>query len=696
MSIKNWFNRSIKENPAFRSILAIFSTGAVAWTGENYYRLIAAGYKQGTPVYGCVKLITGPLRGLDWVVYEKTRDGQLRERPESQLNRLLNHPNAGQSRGAFIGEAGAFYLLAGNSFSYLNWASPETNELWNLRPDRTKILIGKYPNLVGGYQYQAAGTPIDYRPEDILHLKEFHPLDDFYGLSPLIVAMRSIDIANASKQWNYKMLSNDMRPPMAVIFKDSLTQAQRDALQGQLEAKYSGTENARRPMILEGGADVKPLATSPVDADWLEGDLHNLRNICSIFGISSELLGDAANKTYSNYQEGRKALYQDAVLPLADVMRDGFNNWLTPRFGNRLYVDYDRDKIEALQEDRGAKYVYINNAKVLTVNEKREALGYEQIDGGDVIMYPIGEIPLDNSELGQGGNGGQNQPADTSKMKRIRVNAKRLPPAEIKSFWNVPERKERLWRSFESRIRSRRESFDSLAKGYLKGQTERIKSALAGLTSLAQVRPEKILNLKKETELYTKTFRPWYVDHAQRAVAAGLSATKGQIFDDAEFKMPLTLTTQQMERAMSMMFNSGTKVNETIINQIAELFEMATADNETIEEFAQDIWNKVEDFPVWRARLWSRTESSKIDNWGQLEGYKQAEFVEQKGWLCSFVPLSRESHKEADRKYSENPIPLDDDFIIGGEAMAFPGDPKASAENDCNCLCSMYPVVPEV
>ena len=98
----------------------------------------------------------------------------------------------------------------------------------------------------------------------------------------------------------------------------------------------------------------------------------------------------------------------------------------------------------------------------------------------------------------------------------------------------------------------------------------------------------------------------------------------------------------------------------------------------------------------WRSRLWSRTEGVKTENWGQLEGYKRAEFVEKKGWLSAFAPDTRETHMAADAQYSKNPIPLEEAFIIGGESLQYPGDPAGSAENVCNCLCSTYPEVMEL
>ena len=97
-----------------------------------------------------------------------------------------------------------------------------------------------------------------------------------------------------------------------------------------------------------------------------------------------------------------------------------------------------------------------------------------------------------------------------------------------------------------------------------------------------------------------------------------------------------------------------------------------------------------------RARRIARTEAGKVENAGELEGYKETEFIEFKGWLCSFVELSRQAHKDADATYSDDPIPLDEDFIVDGESLSCPLDPKGSPGNVINCLCTLFPQVKEI
>lgn len=80
---------------------------------------------------------------------------------------------------------------------------------------------------------------------------------------------------------------------------------------------------------------------------------------------------------------------------------------------------------------------------------------------------------------------------------------------------------------------------------------------------------------------------------------------------------------------------------------------------------------------------------ARTENWGGLEGYRQNEAVTGKGWMCSFLEDSRDAHMAADGQE----VGIDEDFIVGGERLAYPGDDRGSASNTIECKCATYPVV---
>src|SRR6185295_2299369 len=60
------------------------------------------------------------------------------------------------------------------------------------------------------------------------------------------------------------------------------------------------------------------------------------------------------------------------------------STWLGLMFGSDLRLAHDLDEVPALAPRRRMKWQQIQAADFLTLNEKRQALGYEPIDGGDM------------------------------------------------------------------------------------------------------------------------------------------------------------------------------------------------------------------------------------------------------------------------------------------------------------------------
>jgi len=394
-----WPFKNRKSDPVYRTILMTLLANNPIWTKKEIARLTEAGYMNCCTVYACINERAGGLAGVPWKLFQKatSQDTKKVEIENHVLLDLMRRPNEQEGGSFFRMKAMAFLLIGGNS--YLTRVGPNEGppkEMYVIRPDRMKVLPGNAFNPIRGYRYTVGGNDQNFEAKQILHMKTFAPLDDWYGLSPVEVAGKEIDISSMGREWNMKLLQNDCRLPGALKTEMNLDDEQFKRLEKMLEDKVSGYLNAGRPLILEGGLDWKPWAISPKDMDWLNSDKMNARKICAVYNVAPELIGDSENKTYSNYQEARKALYVEAILPDLDYLRDELNNWLAPAFGEGLYLDYDKDSIEALKEEQSAVYERQANAWWRTINEKRIACGDDSIGpAGDKIMIPANLIPLD-------------------------------------------------------------------------------------------------------------------------------------------------------------------------------------------------------------------------------------------------------------------------------------------------------------
>jgi len=95
------------------------------------------------------------------------------------------------------------------------------------------------------------------------------------------------------------------------------------------------------------------------------------------------LLGIPGDNTFANYQEANRTFFRQTVLPLAARTGSAIAQWLSPQFGDAVRIVIDTDRIDALASDRAALWERVTGADFLTLNEKREAVGYAPLDGGD-------------------------------------------------------------------------------------------------------------------------------------------------------------------------------------------------------------------------------------------------------------------------------------------------------------------------
>lgn len=393
-------------------LLALHQVGRPVWTPRRYDKLAEEGYKKNVIAYRCVDMTAKAAAMVPWTLFER-RGGTLAELTEHPLLDLLARPNPGQGRTALLEALFATFLIAGNG--YLEAVGPgqgPPRELWVLRPDRVRVVPGPL-GTPSAYEMSVGGAtkrfPVDAvsGASSLLHARTFHPLDDWYGLSPLEAAAFAIDQHNAAGAWNKALLDSGARPSGALVYAPrdgdpALSDEQFQRLKEQIESQHAGAGNAGRPMLLEGGLEWREMSLSPKDMDWIAGKDVSAREIALAYSIPPQLVGIPDSQTYSNNREARLAFYDDAVLPLLGFFRAEFNNWLAPAFGEGLDLRFDEDAIEALNLRRERKWRAVAAADFLTVNEKRAAVGYGPVDGGDVVHSRTGRAPL---AAGTGGAG---------------------------------------------------------------------------------------------------------------------------------------------------------------------------------------------------------------------------------------------------------------------------------------------------
>ncbi|WP_350333377.1 phage portal protein [Coralliovum pocilloporae] len=390
-----------REEKASRTggLIAFQHQGQPVWTPRDYGALAREGYTKNPIVYRCVRMIAEAAASVPWILYQG-RD----ELDEHPILTLLDGPNERQGGAEFLEELYGHVLVAGNAYAEALAVTDGIGELHVLRPDRMKVVPGRdgWPD---AYDYTVSGRTVRFRAEEgglvrpILHLTLFHPLNDHYGFAPLEAAQTSLDVHNAAGVWNKALLDNSARPSGALVYAaregGNLTDEQFERLKAELEDGFSGSGNAGRPLLLEGGLDWKAMALSPRDMDFLEAKNGAARDIALAFGVPPMLLGIPGDNTFANYQEANRAFWRQTILPLVGRTAKALTTWLAPAYGGRLRLWYDADQIDALSSEREALWQRVNDASFLSDSEKREAVGYSPERSDDPVSGS-GFTPMDS------------------------------------------------------------------------------------------------------------------------------------------------------------------------------------------------------------------------------------------------------------------------------------------------------------
>tara|TARA_R110002050_G_scaffold11068_2_gene37677 strand:+ start:1680 stop:2846 length:1167 start_codon:yes stop_codon:yes gene_type:complete len=379
--IKKWINQLTQKRSRVGSILAWQQVGRPVWTPRQYDFLSEEGYHKNVIVYRCVNLIARNLATVPWKLYQG--DEELKIHP---LFDLIKNPNPMHTRVSLLESMASHILLSGNC--YLEAVGDnKIDELYLWRPDRVQVVPGE-GGVPEAYIYRVNGQErkiyVDSQngQSSVLHIKTFHPLNDWYGMSAIEAAASAIDQHNAVGSHNLALLQNGGRPTGALVIKPGadtsthLTEQERQTLKDELRLAYEGSDNAGRMMVLEGNMEWREMGLNPKDLDFVNGKHLSAREIAQAYGIPGMLVGVPGESTFANYKEARLHLWEDTILPTLDKVMAEINRWICPYYGDDIEFRYDADSIPALAIRRESLWSKIQNSDFLTTNEKRAALGY--------------------------------------------------------------------------------------------------------------------------------------------------------------------------------------------------------------------------------------------------------------------------------------------------------------------------------
>lgn len=335
-------------------------------------------------VYRATEIISDSIAVLPIKVREITGTGHKEDLSEHPLNEVLNYlPGNKLSKYTLMKLLIQSVILRGNGYAYIERKGGKIVGLRFLEPGDVTINYDKNRNTLS--YHCAFITPNNIDPKDMIHLIK-NTYDGINGRSVISYASRSIGLSNASEDAADSFFSSGCYLSGIVkVNNPQFTDKQRDdAKKAWLNSFSGGAKNARAVAFLPPGYDFQTISVNAKDAQLIETRQYNVQDIARFFGISPVLLGDLSKTSYNTIEAVQLDFLTHTLAPYIKMVEDEFTRKLC--VGDDTVVDLDDSfLIKSDKNTQASYYTSLTQNGILTVNEVRKELGYDEIEGGDSL-----------------------------------------------------------------------------------------------------------------------------------------------------------------------------------------------------------------------------------------------------------------------------------------------------------------------
>ena len=321
-----------------------------------------------------------------------------KELRRTRVDLLLNkEPNPFQDVSTFKRNLLIDLMIDGNIFVYFDGA-----HLYHLPADHMTIYSDDN-TYVEKYTYDHS---IDYKPSEIIHIKENSFNSIYRGVPRLKPALRTMQLLSSMRKFQDNFFKNGAIPGLVLKSPNTLSEKIKERMLQAWVARYNPQSGGRRPLFLDGGLEVEDLTEINFkELDFQEGSASNEKIILKALGVPPILMDSGNN---ANLRPNHRLYYLETILPIINKIAYAFERY----FGFKL--DEDVTGIPALQpelRDQASYYATLVNTGIMTPNEAREALRLEQIEGFDTPRVPA-NIAGSASNPEEGGRPQESSPSE--------------------------------------------------------------------------------------------------------------------------------------------------------------------------------------------------------------------------------------------------------------------------------------------
>lgn len=358
-------------------------------------------YEMCPPVNAIInKKAQAYINGKTWVL---NLDGNQKNKEATttdakKLQTLFKKPNPLQSWKQFEAQGYIYQQLFG--YTIVLPIKPvgfkeniDATALWNIPPSMVDIeetnklfyqsdTTGMIKQVVLNYK----GTRTILNVEDIYIMKDFTPSFCSLIIPDSRIHALELPINNIIGAYESRNVLINYRGALGILSQDPgggaygtipMTDAQKENLQNEFR-RYGLSNHQWQFIITSATLKWQQMGVSTKDLMLFEEIEADTMAICDSYSYPYQLMSSAKGTTFSNLNEGKKLLYQDATMPEAESMYEQWNQLFnTAKYG--IYIDKDYSHVAVLQEDK-----------------QQAATARKTFDDAMLIEFQNGLITLDN------------------------------------------------------------------------------------------------------------------------------------------------------------------------------------------------------------------------------------------------------------------------------------------------------------
>lgn len=362
-------------------------------------------------VYACIRKKCEAAADPELVV-EKYNGTEWERVDGHPLVSLIEKPNLADTFDTFLGSWIASEECTGDFYAEIIRQNGVPVQLWPLDP----ACMYPIPNAKGGIAYyefhSGQGPIIRLNVEDVLHRRKPDLQSRYYGLAPLKVALGSVDADQSQTDYVRAFFHSDGIPAGILTVTDNLSPDKANELQQGWMARFrrNGAQH-KQIAVLGNGAEFQTIGTnlSEIEGETTRGQAES--RICMVFGVPPALVGSYVGMNLATNDATMRTAMEDfwvnTMSPMMKSLRV-FLTWnLLPEFEDinlirtkKIRVNWDMAQVMAMQEDEDVRHNRAREnfkASIITINECREQIGMEPVDGDDYFLQaknvdPIAEL----------------------------------------------------------------------------------------------------------------------------------------------------------------------------------------------------------------------------------------------------------------------------------------------------------------